>query len=171
MTIGTEYSVNSSRDAIGLTSGDTVVLETTVVKEKLNAGLPGFHKFFNKWMYMVALFGNIFLWIQGGTMLANESSRNVSFGGFLVTLAASSSWLIYGILTHDNRVKLSSSISLVGVLFVLMMIIMWAPDEHLNLEDEHESTHGDDEGSLVPIFAWTRDDVDFVNANIGKVVP
>lgn len=95
------------------------------------------------WMYAVAIFGGIFLYIQFGTIIYNKDSTNVSMPAYIIYLIASISWLIYGFLLKDWILILSGIINTIGNILLIAIIPVY--------NDAKKSVHSSkNEGPKLP---------------------
>ena len=83
-------------------------------------------KGYDIYMLVIATFGKIFLVFQIIRIILNQSSTNVSLMAHVTYFIGILSWLVYGYLSKNTIVTVSSVFGLVLVTILLILIILYA---------------------------------------------
>jgi MtN3 and saliva related transmembrane protein len=82
--------------------------------------------YYEKYMLAMGILGQLLFYTQGVKIFVTKSANDVSITGFLLGLVSVSSWLIYGILIKNKVLILSNIFAVVGALFVIAGIYIYA---------------------------------------------
>ena len=80
-----------------------------------------FNKYYEKYMYLIAILGASFLYVQAYRIYEEKSSKDVSTFAFWIVLFVSLNWLIYGFLLEKKVILLSSILGIIGAGIVIYL--------------------------------------------------
>lgn len=72
------------------------------------------------YMLAVAIIGSLIFYLQAYKIFTKGSAKDVSVGGFTISLFTSINWLVYGIVKSNHPMILSGSLCTVGSILVLV---------------------------------------------------
>lgn len=84
-----------------------------------------FARYYEAYMFVVGLGGQLLFYIQAITIFANKSAQDVSLTGFCVSLFALASWLIYGIILKNRVLIIANIVGCVGALLVILGVMIY----------------------------------------------
>lgn len=84
--------------------------------------------YYEKYICIIGPIGNSMFYLQAYKIFINKSAASVSFLGFLISVIALSSWLIYGILLKNKPLIIANIFGVVGALLVLVEIVIYGED-------------------------------------------
>jgi MtN3 and saliva related transmembrane protein len=82
-------------------------------------------KWYKTYMILVGIFGQLLFFSEFVTILQNQSSQNVSLFGFICSLIAIFSWLVYGFLMKDKVLIISNIAGTVGATLTVAAILVY----------------------------------------------
>jgi uncharacterized protein with PQ loop repeat len=82
-----------------------------------------FMHFYEKFMVVMALAGQLIFVLQTHKIWVNQSARDVSLEGFFIAALSIACWLLYGILKNDKVLIQSNIIGLITSSICLVAII------------------------------------------------
>lgn len=85
-----------------------------------------FKYYYEKYMYIVGILGQMVFYAQAYTIFYNKSAVDVSLLGFFTGFVSVASWLIYGIVIHNSVLIAANIIATIGALLVLIGIFVYA---------------------------------------------
>jgi len=84
---------------------------------------------FQDWMLFFALFGSLFLYVQAFKIFRTKEVAGLSELAFIITLISAIAWGVYGFLTKDNVIILSSVANAIGSILILTLIFAYRDNE------------------------------------------
>src|SRR5579872_4612831 len=81
--------------------------------------------YFEKYMLVVGVLGQLLFYIQGVKILMNHSAKDVSLLGFSLGLFSVASWLTYGILIKDRALIIANIFAVLGAMFVITGVLIY----------------------------------------------
>ena len=84
-----------------------------------------FLKFYEKYMSVVGIAGNMMFYLQAYKIFLPKSAQNVSGIGFLISFIGLSSWLLYGILIRSKPLIIANVVGVAGAILTLIGIVMY----------------------------------------------
>ncbi len=91
-----------------------------------NLSKVGFLTYYEKYMVVIGIFGQLMFYIQGAKIFVTQSANDVSILGFLLGLITVSSWLVYGILIKNRILVISNIFAVIGALFVIIGALLYS---------------------------------------------
>src|SRR5271156_2254185 len=85
----------------------------------------GIFPYFEKYMLVIGVLGQLLFYIQGVKILINHSAQDVSLLGFSLGLVSVSSWLTYGILIKDRALIIANIFAVLGAILVITGVLMY----------------------------------------------
>jgi MtN3 and saliva related transmembrane protein len=85
----------------------------------------GFFPYFEKYMLVIGVLGQLLYYIQGAKILINQSAQDVSLLGFSLGFVSVSSWLTYGILIKDRALIVANIFAVLGAAFVIIGVLIY----------------------------------------------
>ncbi|MHC4839510.1 MAG: SemiSWEET family transporter [Planctomycetota bacterium] len=79
-----------------------------------------FARLFVRWMYVIAVFGNAFFYIQAYEIFRDEAAVNVSTLGFCVAFVTVASWFVYGLILKNKVMIIANIVAMVGAALVVI---------------------------------------------------
>ncbi|MCC7006270.1 MAG: hypothetical protein IT497_06465 [Ottowia sp.] len=87
-------------------------------KEKLK-------KFAGTYMNIVGPIGNFMFYFQAFEIFSTQKSGAVSFTGFVISVIALTSWLLYGYILSNRPLIIANAVGLIGAICVVLGIILF----------------------------------------------
>jgi MtN3 and saliva related transmembrane protein len=88
-------------------------------------GNPKMMKWYRKYMTAVGILGQLLFYSEFVTISKNQSAQNVSLFGFICSLIAVFSWLVYGLLIKDKVLITSNIVGAVGAILTVAAILIY----------------------------------------------
>ena len=76
-------------------------------------------RWFQGYMYVVGIGGNVFFYIQAWTIFARRSAADVSLVAFCIAFWAVSSWFVYGLSLRNRVIIAANAVAMVGAALVI----------------------------------------------------
>lgn len=77
-------------------------------------------RWFLSYMFFIALFGNVDMWLQVIKILDTKSAGDISTPAYSITVIALGSWSIYGFLVRDKLIFIGATLGALGAIAVLI---------------------------------------------------
>ena len=77
-------------------------------------------KGYERYMFIVAVGGNLVFYLQAYQAFTTESAKDVSAPAFIASLWALSSWLIYGLMIRNKIIIVANIVGVAGAILVLL---------------------------------------------------
>jgi uncharacterized protein with PQ loop repeat len=81
--------------------------------------VPRVPRWFQVYMYVVGIGGNLFFYIQAGEIYATQSAKDVSIAAFSVALFAVASWLACGLVLRNWVLIAANIVAVIGAALVV----------------------------------------------------
>ena len=75
-----------------------------------------------RYMLVLAIFGNLYLYIQAYSIASTQITAGISELAFVITLISSSIWFFYGISMKDPVIKTSATFGVIGSILILVLL-------------------------------------------------
>ena len=85
-----------------------------------------FSAFYEKYMLVMGVFGQLIFYNQGIKIFMCRSAQNVSITAFIIGLISVTSWLIYGILLKNRVLIVANIVAVIGAIFALVGILIYS---------------------------------------------
>ncbi|MGV3345705.1 SemiSWEET family transporter [Enterobacteriaceae bacterium LUAb1] len=82
-------------------------------------------KLAENYMSWIGPIGNFMFYFQAGKIFMTSKASDISLSGFIISLIAMSSWLIYGVIMKDRALIITNTIGFIGVVAVLTGVAMY----------------------------------------------
>jgi len=79
-------------------------------------------------MPAIAVLAAVFVYLQVGVMVKNQSAENTSTASYIVLLFVTLAWMGYGILWHRYGIALSAFCATAGCIAALVLTVTYSPD-------------------------------------------
>jgi MtN3 and saliva related transmembrane protein len=86
--------------------------------------------YYERYISIMGPIGNSMFYFQAYKIFINKNAASVSFLGFLISVIALSSWLIYGMLLKNKPLIIANVFGVIGALLVLAEILIYG--EHIS---------------------------------------
>jgi MtN3 and saliva related transmembrane protein len=80
---------------------------------------PRLPRWFQWYMYVVAIGGNLIFYIQAYEIFTTQSARDVSLAAFSVALWAVTSWFVYGLVLRNPVLIIANIVAIIGAALVV----------------------------------------------------
>ena len=85
-----------------------------------------FKCYYEKYMYIVGILGQMVFYAQAYTIFYNKSAVDVSLLGFFTGFISVASWLFYGVLIKNRPLIIANIVATIGAVLVLIGIFLYA---------------------------------------------
>lgn len=83
------------------------------------AALTGWRRWFERYMFVVGVGGNVFFYIQAWQIYDTQSAKDVSLVAFSVALWAVMSWFVYGLVLRNYVLIAANIVGTIGAALVV----------------------------------------------------
>ncbi|MBK9973301.1 MAG: hypothetical protein IPP14_00745 [Planctomycetes bacterium] len=87
--------------------------------------LTGWRRWFEKYMFVVGVGGNLFFYIQAGKIFYHQSAESVSLEAFAVALWAVMSWFVYGLALKNYVLIIANIVGTIGAALVVTGCLLY----------------------------------------------
>lgn len=89
------------------------------------AHMTGARRWFERYMFVVGVGGNIFFYIQAWQIFATRSAKDVSLTAFAVALWAVISWFAYGVVLKNRVLIIANIVGTIGAALVVTGCVLY----------------------------------------------
>lgn len=86
---------------------------------------PAWRRWFEVYMYVVGIGGNLFFYIQAWRIFSTQSARDVSMTAFVVALWAVASWFMYGVVLRNWILIIANIVGTIGAASVVTGCLLY----------------------------------------------
>lgn len=87
--------------------------------------MTGRRRWFERYMLVVGVGGNMFFYIQAGKIFWNRSAESVSVEAFAVALWAVMSWFAYGVVLKNRVLIVANIVGTIGAALVVTGCLLY----------------------------------------------
>lgn len=87
--------------------------------------LTGWRRWFERYMFVVGVGGNVFFYIQAWQIFDTKSAKDVSLVAFAVALWAVMSWFVYGLVLKNYVLIIANIVGTIGAALVVTGCLMY----------------------------------------------
>lgn len=84
-----------------------------------------FLKFYENYMKLIGPLGNLMFYMQAYKIFTTKTAVSISVEGFLLSLVALSSWLLYGIFLKNKPLIIANMVGTIGATLVLVGTLIY----------------------------------------------
>lgn len=87
--------------------------------------LTGWRRWFERYMFVVGVGGNVFFYIQAWQIFDTKSAKDVSLVAFAVALWAVMSWFVYGLVLKNYVLIIANIVGTIGAALVVTGCLLY----------------------------------------------